>query len=271
MNTTKRYFSASLITILSSFVPFTVPAQNSPGKPGKVSHAEPLYADLVRDLGARKGEKEFNIGSDFSAATHYNKSTFLAEYEFAPVDRLGLEAEADFSLFHRISPDEHIPANKLECVRLSAQYSFLVAEKRHTTLAVGYTQIFRFASFTNNEKNSVVTGTAYAPFFIAAKRWGGNFHTLIYVCTLIEHEFAARSALPNWQLNTSLHYMIPKTKNFIGVELNAENRQGKPELTIRPQVKIQLSKNLATGLVCGFPVAQKEAHTSSFIRMIYEL
>lgn len=28
----------------------------------KIKHAEPLYLDLMRDLGARKGEAEFNIG-----------------------------------------------------------------------------------------------------------------------------------------------------------------------------------------------------------------
>jgi hypothetical protein len=30
--------------------------------PYKVLHAEPLYIDLIRDLGARKGEKEWNVG-----------------------------------------------------------------------------------------------------------------------------------------------------------------------------------------------------------------
>ena len=31
-------------------------------EPDKILHAEPLYIDLIRDLGARKGEKEWNIG-----------------------------------------------------------------------------------------------------------------------------------------------------------------------------------------------------------------
>ena len=30
----------------------------------KVLHAEPLFIDLIRDLGARKGEREWNIGFD---------------------------------------------------------------------------------------------------------------------------------------------------------------------------------------------------------------
>ena len=38
---------------------------NNTNLPPKVEHMEPLYIDLVRDLGARKGEKELNLGSDF--------------------------------------------------------------------------------------------------------------------------------------------------------------------------------------------------------------
>ncbi len=30
-------------------------------KTDKVLHAEPLFIDLIRDLGARKGEKEWNV------------------------------------------------------------------------------------------------------------------------------------------------------------------------------------------------------------------
>ncbi|HAL54345.1 MULTISPECIES: hypothetical protein [Sphingobacterium] len=33
-------------------------AQENKSLPDKVHHAEPLYNDLVRDLGARKGEKD---------------------------------------------------------------------------------------------------------------------------------------------------------------------------------------------------------------------
>ena len=40
-------------------------AQTETELPVKVHHIEPLYIDLVRDLGARKGEKELNIGAEF--------------------------------------------------------------------------------------------------------------------------------------------------------------------------------------------------------------
>ena len=72
----------------------TSSAQTQNELPPKVRHAEPLYLDLVRDLGARKGEKEINVGIDFMNVRNYNQHVILAEYEFAPINRLGLEVES---------------------------------------------------------------------------------------------------------------------------------------------------------------------------------
>ena len=97
--------------------------------PVKIHHAEPLYMDLVRDLGARKGERELNLGTELKGLANHNQYTFLAEYEFAPVNRLGLEVEADFMFFKQTGQPIELPGNKLECLRFSAQYSFFVSEK----------------------------------------------------------------------------------------------------------------------------------------------
>jgi hypothetical protein len=43
----------------------------------KVLHAEPLFIDLIRDLGARKGEKEWNIGLGLTDRTRYDEYTAL--------------------------------------------------------------------------------------------------------------------------------------------------------------------------------------------------
>lgn len=230
-------------------------AQSSTNQPVKISHAEPLYLDLVRDLGARKGEKEFNIGADFKSYGKYNEHGLLAEYEFAPVNRLGLEVETDFSLFSRSGDNAEVPANKLECLRLSAQYSFLVSEKHQATLAVGYTEIIeQSAKFI------------HSPFFVAAKRLGENFHALVYVSSLIEP-----GANVNWQLNTSVHYVIPQTRHFIGIEFNKELVDGRFEVTLRPQVKVKLNQNCAVGFVTGLPLMKQGESFSSFLRIIYEL
>lgn len=240
-------------------------------KPDKVSHAEPLYFDLVRDLGARKGEKELNIGADFTNITNYNEHNYLIEYEFAPINRLGFEVEADFSFYKRTRSNVEIPNHKLECLRFSTQYSFFVSTKLKTTLAVGYTQIVEFTDFKNYGKTNFFTGTIYNPFFVAAKRWGNNFHSLVYVSPLLEHNFVKNSLALNWQINTSFHYVIPQTKHFIGVELNKEINNGKFEMTIRPQVKIKLTSKLALGIVTGIPTNKPNESCSSFLRIIYEL
>ena len=57
--------------------------------PDKVLHAEPLYIDLIRDLGARKGEREWNVGFGLTDNNKYDLYTTLIEYEFAPINRLG--------------------------------------------------------------------------------------------------------------------------------------------------------------------------------------
>lgn len=244
-------------------------AQVSDPRPAKVSHAEPLYYDLVRDLGARKGEREINIGADFRNISNYNGYGLLAEYEFAPVDRLGLEAEADLSFFRKTDGSTEVPHNRLEGIRLSAQYSFFVSPEYQATMAAGYTQVFELADFRDYGKRTVLTGTVYNPFFVAAKRWGENFHTLLYTSSLIEHNFSGHAVI-TWQINTAFHYTIPQTKHFIGIELNKEIDEGNFELTIRPQVKVKLDQNFALGFVTGFPVNRYREHFSTFFRIIYE-
>src|SRR5690625_6185672 len=82
--------------------------------PVKVHHIEPLYIDLVRDLGARKGEKEINIGGEFVNTSSYSIFKTLAEYEFAPINRLGLEIEADFSFYDVYTDEDIISGNSMD-------------------------------------------------------------------------------------------------------------------------------------------------------------
>lgn len=56
-------------------------------KPDKVLHAEPLFIDLIRDLGARKGEKEWNVGLGLTDNLKFDAYEALIEYEWAPIDR----------------------------------------------------------------------------------------------------------------------------------------------------------------------------------------
>lgn len=265
MNVINTYISAAAIALFAGNG-----FSQTTAKPDKVSHAEPLYLDLVRDLGARKGEKELDAGMEISQPGNYNEHAFLVEYEFAPINRLGLEIEADLSFFRRTGSGDAIPANKLECLRFSGQYSFLVSTALQTTLAVGYTQSIGLTGFRNYGKSSLFTGTVYNPFLVAAKCWGQQFHTLVYGGPLLEHDFAADDWSLNWQINTSFHYCIPQSRHFIGIELNQEINGGKFEVTVRPQAKLKLNKQVALGLVTGIPVNKRGEGCSSFLRIIYE-
>jgi len=68
-------------------------------EPDKVFHAEPLFIDLIRDLGARKGEKEWNIGLGLTDNLKFDSYGALIEYEWAPINRLGLEVELPFTIY----------------------------------------------------------------------------------------------------------------------------------------------------------------------------
>jgi hypothetical protein len=241
--------------------------------PDKVLHAEPLFIDLIRDLGARKGEKEWNIGMGMTDNNKYSDYTALIEYEWAPVDRLGLEVELPFSFYYANRIDSNrdsIPLSNLNSVKLAAQYSFFVSEKLKTSAAIGYIHEFEAVPFNRYGTDKFFKGNVYNPFLIVAKRWGQNFHTLIYAGPQIFRHFHSPHVETTWQINTNLHYMIDGTRNFIGVELNKEYHGNDFDMTIRPQMRVGLADNLLVGIVAGIPFARERQRFSTFIRLIYE-
>ncbi|HAS39919.1 MAG TPA: phosphoribosylformylglycinamidine synthase [Microscillaceae bacterium] len=239
-------------------------------KPDKVLHAEPLYIDLIRDLGARKGEKEWNVGLGITDNETYDQYEALIEYEWAPIDRLGLEVELPFSLYYPTNGNEVAPGSRLNSVKLAAQYSFFVSKKYSTSLAIGYIHEFELIDFARYNQAQVFTGNVYNPFLIAAKRWGHNFHTLVYTGPSIQHHFQDDSIQTRWQINSNVHYMIPGTKNFIGVEFNKTLERADFDMTLRPQMRVSVADNLLIGIVVGIPVHRENERFSSFLRLIYE-
>ena len=239
-------------------------------KPAKVLHAEPLYIDLIRDLGARKGEKEWNVGMGLTDNNKYDSYTALVEYEWAPVDRLGLEVELPFTFYYPGKRGGATPGSKLNSLKLAAQYSFFVSEKNKASMALGYIQEIELTEFKQYGRHNLFTGNAYNPFFIAAKRWHNNFHTLLYTGPVFYKE--RESNLHTlWQINSSLHYMIPGTRNFIGVELNKQlDKPNGFDMTIRPQMRVAITNNVMVGIVTGVPISRSTERLSSFLRFIYE-
>jgi hypothetical protein len=243
--------------------------EGKPGKP-KVFHAEPLYIDLIRDLGARKGEKEWNVGLGLTDNNNYDAYSGLIEYEFAPIDRLGLELELPFTFYYPTNGNVIAPASKMNSLKLAAQWSFLISEKYDATLALGYIHEFELTSFNQYGKESLYQGNIFNPFFIAAKRWGQNFHGLIYTGPVIESMNKEKYIHTIWQINSSFNYMISGTKNFFGIEINKDLSSDNIKMILRPQMRVSVADNLLVGIVTGIPVQKNNERLSSFVRVIYE-
>ncbi|NGZ90918.1 HAEPLYID family protein [Psychroflexus maritimus] len=240
-------------------------------EPYKVLHAEPLYVDLIRDLGARKGEKEWNIGLGLTDNLKFDAYEALIEYEWAPIDRLGLEVELPFTFYSPVEDTEKdsIPSNQLNSIKIAAQWSFFVNEPMATSMALGYINEFELSDFRNFGK-PFIKGNVYNPFLVVAKRWGNNFHSLIYTGPMIEQDFSTNKFHTTYDINTSFHYMITGTRNFIGVEFNKTFDNGDFDMTMRPQMRLGIADNLLVGIVVGIPVSRENERFSSFVRLIWE-
>lgn len=240
-------------------------------EPDKVLHAEPLYIDLIRDLGARKGEKEWNVGLEMVDKLEFDSYEALIEYEWAPVDRLGLEVELPFTFYSPIqnTKRDSIPSNQLNSLKVAAQWSFFVNQDMATSMAIGYINELELSDF-RNFGNPLLTGNIYNPFVVIAKRWGSNFHTLLYTGPRVRQDFATATFHTSYEAHTSLHYMITGTRNFIGVEFNKGFDGGHFDMTMRPQMRVGIADNLLIGIVAGIPLSRTNERLSSFVRLIWE-
>lgn len=268
----------TITTLLLIFTTFLANAQQSDkfitaaAKPLKLSHAEPLFIDLIRDLGARKGEKEINVGFGINDDRKYIAYTGFIEYEFAVANRLGLEVEVPFEIYqhHNGKQDALMPDNRIEGIKIATQYTFLVSEKHQTSMAVGYIQEFEFSSLpVIDHDGRLFEGTLYNPIFIAAKRWTPNIHTLVYAGPVLEQFFETNVWETSAQVNANVHYVF-SGGYFVGLETNMEFSESKPSFIFRPQVKLKFSKNVSLGLLAGIP-ATDHAHQglSAMTRLIW--
>lgn len=239
--------------------------------PPKVLHAEPLYIDLIRDLGARRGEREWNLGLGLTDNLEFDSYEALIEYEWAPIDRLGLEVELPFTFYSAVNgtDGEEVPADRLESIKVAAQWTFLVSERAVTSLAVGYINEFELGSFADFGR-PLITGNVYNPFLVAAKRWGANWHTLVYTGPQVNHHYTTDAWHTTFDVNSNVHYMIPGTRNFIGVEFNKTIDGDDFDMTVRPQMRLGIADDLMVGIVAGVPVRRENERFSSFVRLIWE-
>lgn len=238
-------------------------------RPLKLLHAEPLYIDLIRDLGARKGEKEWNIGAGIQDNIEFDTYQALIEYEWAPINRLGLEVELPFTM-NAFSTRTAPTTSRLNSLKLAAQYTFLVSDVAKTSLAIGYLHEFELPEFRDYGKTRMLQGHLFSPFFIAAKRWDTHLHTLIYTGPIIERNLVSRTSHVGYQFHFNFHYMIPGTRNFIGIEWNNIRDKQMSSSVIRPQMRVSVTDHMLVGIVTGIPTRRQNERFSSFLRLIYE-
>ncbi|WMJ73944.1 HAEPLYID family protein [Cytophagaceae bacterium ABcell3] len=248
-------------------------ADEEEGEPAKVFHAEPVFIDLISELGARKGERALELGSEIQDhQSYYRYSTFL-EYEFVPIDRLGFEVEIPLTLYSESNnlQDDDREGSRVNALETSMQYTFLVSEKHQTSMAVGYINRLKLPEFRDYGSASLIRGNWYNPFFVAAKRFGRNYHTLIYAGPIIEHNFGEQDLGVVWQINSNFHYMIPGTGNFLGIEINKELENNDFAIIARPQVLINLSRDFSLGFLVGLPIKHETQRMSAFVRLIRDI
>lgn len=239
--------------------------------PDKVLHAEPLYIDLIRDLGARRGEKEWNLGFGITDNIGYDTYQMLVEYEFAPIDRLGLEVEVPVTVHapQKGADQRERPADRVESLKTAVQWTLLVSERAKTSIALGYINELLLPDLSSTEQGRL-KGNVANPFVVAAKRWGDNFHTLVYTGPHIERDRDTRTTHHRYDINTSLHYMIQNTRNFVGLEMNKSITGTDFDMTLRPQMRLGVAENVLVGIVTGIPVQRENERFSMFTRLIWE-
>jgi hypothetical protein len=239
--------------------------------PDKVLHAEPLFIDLIRDLGARQGEAEWNVGFGLTDRLDYDEYFMLIEYEFAPMYHLGIEFELPITIYSARSSDGLVPSNRIESLKAAVQWSFFVSEAISTSMALGYIHELELSDLDVISRAPLFKGNLYNPFFIAAKRWGYNFHTMIYTGLRIEHTFFRATPLFfEYEWHTNLHYMIRGTRNFIGVEIAKYFSAEETRVTLRPQMRLGIADNVLIGIVFNVPLRRDTERFGVFFRIIYE-
>lgn len=236
----------------------------------KVYHAEPLFIDLLRDLGARKGEAEWNVGVGLTDRLGFDEYKLFLEYEWAPIDRLGLEIELPGAVYSALDRTAAVPNDRLESLKVGAQWTAVVDTARHLSVAAAYLHEFLLPGSLRDIGRTPLAGHRFNPFGVVAKRWGTNWHTLLYAGPRFVRERGGRWEPGEVQANWNLHYMLPGTRNFVGLELNQTITRRTSDVVLRPQMRLGLADNLLVGIAVGVPVNRERERLGFFLRLIYE-
>lgn len=237
----------------------------------KLEHVEPLYRDIIRDLGARKGEQEWNIRTGVTNEVEFHTYGLNLEYEWAVGDRFGLEVEIPFTFYDNPSyPGTEVPSNRLEGISVGGQYTFLVSEKLQTSMAFGNRVELKFMDLPEISLNNLTQGVLMNPYLVAAKRISNSWHTMVYTGPRYLIGWNSNDNNFAYEINTSVHFRLPESDNFFGLEVNQTIEEGILKTVLRPQVKLEISNSIQIGFIPGLSLNPEEELLSSFFRIIFE-
>jgi hypothetical protein len=160
--------------------------------------------------------------------------------------------------------------SQVEGLKLAGMYTLRVDTARHWSTAVGYLHEVLF-----NESPSVllrrpVDGQVLNPFLVTARRWTDNWHTLLYTGPRFFRRSEGRWAPTAFEANWNVHYMVPGTRNFVGLELNQSVEGRRSNFLVRPQIRVSINDHFLIGIASGIPVNRDRERVGTFLRLIYE-
>ena len=117
-------------------------------------------------------------------------------------------------------------------------------------MALGYMNEFLFNPINQIGEKGLMEGNLFNPFFVAAKRWGSNYHTLIYTGPRFEYHFDPSGWHFEYEMHLNFHYMVPGTGNFLGLEYNQYFTGDDYSGVLRPQARVDINEHLLLGIVC---------------------
>jgi hypothetical protein len=183
---------------------------------------EPLSFDLVRGLGAKRGELEVNML--FEAAVGQTPH-WAPELEWALADGFAVELELP------------IAGDRLESIKSAAQYT--LPRRRQNSFIQGFQQIV--------EVPLSGEGTELTSLYIA----GARFNPVLSVMWMVGPRVTAEPGVPVEALNNLSIFADAHERATVGLETNLAVGLDAVDLLILPQLHLQLGRRFRIQLGAG--------------------
>lgn len=214
---------------------------------------EPMVFDLVRELGARKGELEINVLTEIPLNSISSRHIEWApEIEYAIWDDFAVEFELLFE------------DGTLEALKVALQYTFGKSASKH----------FIHGTQFMVEKISKIDKWDISLLYIPAYRFNSIWSVLALLGIRQQLGSDSQNKTTTLLLNATVFAEITE-RTALAIEFNNSDpgnfdEEEELELLIMPQIQIQLSEHwsLQTGL--GAELTEENIYATGVLRMIVE-